>query len=727
MRNRIFWRRAAFGMGMLTSGVTLFADPLYAQSADPDVRAREAEARMTDDERFRMLHFIMPVFTGPRPNEVPNSIPATAGWMPGIPNIGLPDILLSDASLGVVNPLGLRNDDVATALPSGLALAASFDPDLATRAGAMIGAESRAKGFNILLAGGVNLTREWFGGRNFEYLGEDPLLAGKLAGAVISGVQSKGVASTVKHFALNAQETMRRTVDARIDEGALRESDLLAFQIAIERGKPASVMCSYNGVNGATACSNPWLLNTVLKRDWGYPGWVMSDWGSTHGVEDFGNGLDQQAGENIDLKVWFDAPLKAELAAGRITRERLSESVRRILRSLYAVGADKISEPAAIDYDGNGKVAREAAARGIVLLKNDGILPLDGSAKKVLVVGGFADRGVLSGGGSSNVVPVGGAAAVIPMGGPGFLATFGRMVIHPSAPLTALKAAFPNTVFEFDNGYFPEGAAARAARADLVIIFANQWQTESLDSTGLSLPQGQDILVEKIAKANSNTLVVLQTGNPVDMPWLGSARAVVQAWYSGQRGGEAITDVLTGKVNPSGRLPMTFPQSREQAPRASVPGLGLTDRTPITVEYNEGSDVGYRWYAKTGSRPLFPFGFGLSYSTFEHGSLKITSGKQPQASITVRNTGKRAGADVPQIYLVGRNGQSLQRLAGFARVELQPGESRTIAIPLEPRILADWKGGWVIEGGNYDFAVGYSAAQLGEKVTIRLPRRSWKD
>jgi beta-glucosidase len=291
---------------------------------------------MTDAERFQLLHGVMPL---PLPGlpPPPASVKPTAGYIAGIPRLGIPDLLETDASLGVTNPLQLRSGDVATAMPPGLALASSFDPQLAELAGSTVGAEVRAKGFNVLLGGGVNLARDLRNGRNFEYLGEDPLLAGTLAGAAIAGTQSQGVVSTVKHFALNDQETLRQSLDARIDEAGLRESDLLAFQLAIERGQPGSVMCAYNKVNGYDACGNNWLLNEVLKSDWKYKGWVMSDWGAVHDVSYFGKGLDQQSGEQLDAKVWFDSPLQQEVTAGgiRATMRSGRLSHRGVLLSRY--------------------------------------------------------------------------------------------------------------------------------------------------------------------------------------------------------------------------------------------------------------------------------------------------------------------------------------------------------------------------------------------------------
>ena len=709
-------KRDLLGLGvaglLLLSGRALAAP----DSQDPDTRAAAVEAQMTDAERFQLLHGVLPILEGRKP---------TAGFVAGIPRLGVPDLWETDASLGVANPFMLRKDDVATALPSGLALAASFDPEIAFAGGAMIGAEARAKGFNVLLGGGVNLARDYSNGRNFEYLGEDPLLAGTLDGEAIRGVQSRGVISTIKHYSLNAQETLRLWADARIDEAAHRESDLLAFEIAIGRGQPGAVMCAYNLVNGAYACGNDHLLNGVLKHDWGYRGWVMSDWGAAHEVGYFNAGLDQQSAAQTDKKVWFGDLLKAEVTAGRVPRERVYDAVHRILRSIYAVGADRPVSQTPVDYVADAKVARQAAAAGVVLLRNNGVLPLAAGAKSILVVGGHADIGVMSGGGSSQVVPVGGPATLIPVGGSsGFETLVNRQLIVPSSPLKALRAALPQTRIDYDGGYFPEIAAARAAKADLVIVFATRWQVEGTDAPGLALPEGQDALIAGIARANPRTVVVLETGNPVTMPWLTEVGAVMEAWYPGQEGGAAIADILIGKINPSGRLPITFPASVEQTPRPQVAGLGLPDETRISVTYAEGSDVGYRGFAKRGQTPLFPFGFGLGYTRFNHGPLTLQAGPVVTARFIVTNTGATGGADTPQLYLVSAAGRPLLRLASFGKVTLGVGEHREVSLTVDPRLLADWAGdGWRIRSGVYGFALGASATDLGPVVTVRLAER----
>lgn len=712
----------ALALALLSTSVlgqTVTSPDMRASATDPDARAAATEARMTDAERFQLLHGIMPIAIPGLP-PVPPGIKSTAGYIMGVPRLDVPDIYETDASLGVVNPLQSRKGDVSTALPSSLLLAATFSSDLAFQSGAVAGNEARSKGFNVLLAGGVNLARDPRNGRNFEYAGEDPLLAGTIVGEMIRGVQSEHVVSTVKHFALNDQETLRNTVDARIEEAAFRESDLLAFQIAIERGRPGSVMCGYNKVNGTYACGNDHLLNTVLKHDWRYPGWVMSDWGAVHDVSYFAAGLDQQSGSQLDKQVWFDAPLQAEVAAGRVPKTRVSDAVRRILRSLYAVGADAPARETPIDFAAHAHAVRAVAASGIVLLKNEGgLLPLAASAKSIAIIGGHADIGVLSGGGSSQVTPAG-PVALIPVGGRGLMANWSRQLIMPSSPMKALQAALPRTTIEYDSGYVPEEAAAFAARADVAIVFATQWQVEGTDGS-LTLPEGQDALIAKIAAANPNTIVVLETGNPVTMPWLGKVKAVVEAWYPGQEGGAAIADVLTGATNPSGRLPITFPADTPQLPHPDIPGRGLPEGSAATINYSEGADVGYRWYAAKGLTPLFAFGHGLSYTRFAHSNLKIAGGAHPMATVTVTNVGNRDGVDVPQIYLTGAAGTTTRRLVAFDRIALKAGQATTLTMPIDTRLLASWtEQGWRVKGGAYRFAVGTSAAALETETTAML-------
>ena len=706
------------------------ARPWMNAKLSPDERAALLEREMTLDERIGLLHgpMSMPIFGIKKPEGAIGS----AGYIPGIPRLGVPAMNESDASLGVTNPLGVRPGDGATALPSGLSLAATFNTKLAYDGGAVVGREARAKGFNVQLAGGVNLARDPRNGRNFEYLGEDPWLAGNLAGAAIKGVQDQGIVSTVKHFSLNGQETKRHFANSVIDEAAHRESDLLAFQIAIEKGQPGSVMCAYNLVNGDYSCGNDHLLNNVLKRDWGYKGWVMSDWGAVHATDYIVKGLDQQSGEQLDAQIWFGAPLKAAVEKGEVSAARVSDATRRILRSMFAAGLfDKPVEPGgAIDYEAGAVVAHAAAAEGIVLLKNrDGLMPLAKTVKTIAVIGGHVDAGVLSGGGSSQVVPPGGAKRVVPLGGEGMMGPFRSQYFNGSSPLAALRKALPEAKVTFDDGRYVASAVAAAKAADVVVVFGNQWMGEGEDAVDLSLPDGQDALIAAVTAANPNAIVVLQTGGPVSMPWLDQAGAVVEAWYAGAKGGEAITDVLLGVVNPSGRLPMTFPASIDQYPRAEMPGLTVPEKTRFDVVYSEGADVGYRRFAATGQKPLFPFGYGLSYTKFAYSNLKVTGGETLTVSFDVANVGQRAGKDAPQVYLTGAAGKPLQRLIGFDKVSLAPGETRRVTLTADLRLLASFDAKanrWNLTGGDYQVAVGASAADLALKGAAKVKARTLK-
>ncbi|CAA9507783.1 MAG: GH3 [uncultured Sphingomonadaceae bacterium] len=710
-------------------------------------RADALVARMTLDEKIALVHGLFPPMAK---GKTRSELIPSAGHIDGVPRLGVPLVRESDASLGVANQVEQRKGDVATALPSSLATAATFDPEIARAGGAMIGSEARAKRFNVLLAGGVNLTRDPWNGRNFEYLGEDPLLAGILAGEHIAGVQSNRIVSTVKHLALNAQETGRMVLDARIGEADLRMSDLLAFQIAIEKGQPGSVMCAYNKVNGDWACENDFLLNRVLKRDWNYPGWVMSDWGGVHSTAKAAlAGLDQQSGQELDKAMYFSEPLKADVQAGRVPTARLDDMVARYLTGLIATGAFDTPVPARaqpIPYARNAEVAQRAAEAGIVLLKNQGgILPMARTAKRVVLIGGRADVGVLSGGGSSQVRSVGGAPVEIPLTS-GAAMSFARYTYHASSPLRAIRAAMPQAQVTFVDGR-DVAAAVRAARgADVAIVFATQWTTEAQDVPDLKLSDGQDALIAAVAAAQPKTVAVLETGGPVLMPWIDAVPAVLQAWYPGQRGGEAIANILTGRVNPSGRLPITFPASATQPPR---PGpVGLDRLTSIEaqaaanpanasqyqlpsfpVDYVEGADVGYRWYEKKAQRPLFAFGHGLSYTSFAYRNPVVTGGKTLRVTFDVVNTGRVAGADVPQIYVAREGSNTPMRLAGFTRVTLGPGESRRVTLTAEPRIVADYDTalpGWRIAGGRYRVAVAKDATDRATVLTATLDPATMK-
>ncbi|EJU14077.1 beta-glucosidase [Sphingomonas sp. LH128] len=739
----------------LMTGASLAA-PVFAQeqaaaSAQPssesgaEARAEALVKAMTLEEKLQLVHSYFPPLAKPQP---PIAMIPSAGHVPGIPRLGIPTLRESDASLGVANQIEQRKGDVATALPASIATAATFNPRLAYEGGAMIGAEARAKTFNILLAGGVNLTRDPWNGRNFEYLGEDPLLAGVMAGAHIRGVQSNAIVSTIKHFALNSQETGRTVLDARIDRAALRESDLLAFQIATEIGKPASVMCAYNKVNGDYACENDWLLNTVLKKGWGYKGWVMSDWGAVHSTQKAANnGLDQDSGQELDDAMYFDKALAAAVKDGSVPMVRLDDMVRRILFGVIDSGLMDRPVPDSaqpIDYAAHAQIAQRAAEEGIVLLKNEGnLLPLAKTAKKIVLLGAHADVGVLSGGGSSQVRSVGGAPVEIPLT-EGAAASFARITWHASSPLQAIRALAPQASVTYLDGSDPKAAAKAVRGADMAIVFAWAWRTEAQDPESMALPDKQDALIDAVAAANAKTLVVLESGGPVLMPWVDRVPAILSAWYPGQRGGEAIARILLGEVDPSGRLPITFPASVDQPPRSEPAGLAelhaanarrkAGDKTiygmsggvaPFTVDYPEGADVGYRWYAAKQRKPLFPFGYGLTYTRFSYANLKIEGGAGLTVGFDVTNTGKRAGADVPQVYVEAKSaaGTRAYRLAGFEKVSLSPGETRHVSVTVDPRVIARFDErapGWKVDAGAYPVVVGRFAGDTALKGTATL-------
>jgi len=678
----------------------------------PDLRADAALAVMTHEEKIAIL----------------NAEPL------GVPRLGIPAMKETDASLGVANLGNMRKGFVATALPASLLLGSSWDPDLAFRSGAMIGSEARASGFGILLGGGANLIRDPRAGRNFEYISEDPLLTGVLAGRSIAGIQSNKIISTLKHFAFNNQETGRAVYSVNMSEQTMRETDLLAFEITNEIGKPGSVMCSYNRVNGVYACEDKFLLLDVLRRDWGFQGFVMSDWGAVHSAEALVNGLDKKSGGNIDTKLFFSKELEPKLADGTIPYAAVDTAVRRILRTLFASGlVDSPPVRAAIDYDAHAGTAQAVAEGGMVLLRNEGnLLPFARMAKRIAVIGGHADIGVLSGGGSSQVVPVGGFALEIPYKGP-IKRSYGG-----TAPLAALRSAFPNAQVDYADGKDVAAAAELARKADVAILFAEKWSNESDDNADLSLGEGQDGLIDAVAAANPRSVVVLETGNPVLMPWASKVPAILAAWYSGQRGGAAIAAVLSGQVNPSGHLPVTWPARLEQLPLPVLSGSNIprasaqvrrafgfqADRMPFDVEYPEGSDIGYRWFEKTGAKPLYPFGYGLSYSAFRYDRLKATGGRQLKVRFRVTNIGGRDGADVPQVY-VSPPGRT-KRLIGWTKPYLKAGESTMVTITADPRSIGEFDQKlqrWSVREGRYGIEVAHDAGDAAQTSYVAMSHR----
>ena len=708
------------------------AKPWMNTKLSADQRADLVVAQMTQDEKLTLVFgYFGSNQTKPHFTPSPEARMGSAGYIPGIPRLGVPPQWETDAGVGVATQRETSDPFLErTSLPSGLATAATWNPELAFKGGAMIGSEARSSGFNVQLAGGVNLARDPRNGRNFEYGGEDPLLAGTMVGAQIKGIQSNNIISTIKHWALNGQETGRMTVSSNIGDSAARVSDFLAFELAIESARPGSVMCAYNRINSTYACENDYLLNEVLKKDWSYKGYVMSDWGGTHSTAKAANaGLDQESAYTFDKQPFFGAPLKAALADGSVSQARLDDMAKRITRSMFAHGLfDHPVVKGPIDFAAHAKVTQADAEEAIVLLKNDdGLLPIAKSAKKIVLIGSHSDVGVLSGGGSSQVFPVGGMA-VKGLGPKGFP---GPIVYDPSSPLKALQAKNPGATFIYDDGSDPAAAAKAAAGADLVVVFAHQWAAESQDYS-LTLADNQDALIDAVAAANPKTAVVLETGGPVLMPWLPKVGAVVEAWYAGTNGGEAIARVLTGEVNPSGRLPITFPQSAEQLPRQTIDCDPAKPEDFCDVNYDiEGAAVGYKWFDQKGHAPLFAFGHGLSYSSFGYSDLKTSVvGDKLTVSFKVTNTGKAAGKDVPQVYVGPKTGsgwEAPRRLGGFKKVDLAPGASTSVSVSVDPRLLATFDSKaktWNIAAGAYEVSLGASSRDLGAKADVTLAAKT---
>jgi len=697
-------------------------------TATPDERADYLVGQMTLDEKIQLVH------GGAALDWWNHSLPrGGGGWIPGITRLNIPDLYFADGSVGVGNGVG-----PATALPSSIASAATWDLNEASKYGQVIGSEMRAFGVNVNLGGNVNLTgREPRDGRTFETKGEDPMLAGKITAAHLTAIQAQYVIAGIKHYALNDQETGRTTADIQIDDRSARESDLLAYEIGIKDSNVQSVMCSYNLLNSTYACENSYLLNTVLKGDWGFSGFVMSDWDATHStVSSAVNGLDQEQPENI----YFDAPLKQAVQSGQVPQSRLDDMVHRILRAMFAVGI--FDHPPAIqpiNGAADAAIAQEVEEQGAVLLKNTGVLPLDGtSLTSIAVIGSHADTAVLSGGGSAQVHPVGGPALVEGQPCP---PCWSQVVWDPSSPLTAIQTKAPGASVQFNDGTNATSAAALAASSNVAIVFVSQWESEGMDVPSLNFtdvihaaPIDQDALVSAVVAANPNTIVVMENGGAKVLPWLASVPAVLEAWYPGQNGGPAIANLLFGSVNPSGKLPMTFPARVSDLPRPAI-ATPPDATTPFPVDYTiDGFNVGYKWYDSKGLTPLFPFGYGLSYTTFSITNAQLTatiSGNSSsfQVSFDLQNTGTRAGAEVAQVYLGFPAGTGeAKRLVGWQKVSLTAGQQQSETIQVKAsdssHPLSYWDVGsqsWLVASGTYTVYLGNSSRNLTTVGTFQIP------
>jgi len=698
----------------------------HAQAATttqpPDQRADALLQRMSLQDKLRLA--LTANGTTAYGVAAPPKALNSAAYLAPDARLGIPAVIETNAGLGVAR----RYDTGATALPSGSALAASWSLDVARHSGTMIAREARALGFNLLLAGDVNLARDPRAGRNFEAAGEDPLLAGRIVGTMVAAVQDQHVLSTIKHFAVNDFETARMLASSQIAEDAMRESDLLAFEYAIEIGHPGAIMASYNRVNDTYTAENTHLLTDILKHDWHYPGFVMGDWGGTHSTARAAlAGLDQEsAGTAYDSRHFFGAPLARAVADGTVPAARVNDMAHRILRAMFDAGLfDHPVQRAPLDIQADRAIARDAEEKGIVLLRNEnGVLPLR-PGQRIAVIGGHADIGVLAGGGSSNVIPVGGNVAP----DPGPKVWYGPKTYDPDAPLAWLRTleAPRGSTVTFTPGTDIATAAQAAGTSDVAIVFVTQWSHEGMDSPNLTLPDDQDRLIEAVARANPRTIVVLENNVPPAMPWLNTVAGVVEAWYPGSGGGEAIARVLDGAVNPSGRLPLTFPVNEAQLPRPEIPGAGLDDAVAIQLKqdqnvfYDEGADVGYRWFERASLTPQFPFGFGLSYSEFR---VSAPTAHGLRLGAHVANLSDRAGATVVQFYATPPGG--VARLVGWQRVELAAHAQADVTATMDPRSVARFDvahHAWQVPGGTYRYSVFQSTRDQAVSTTAPLSAR----
>jgi beta-glucosidase len=639
-----------------------------------------------------------------------------------IERLEIPSLWLADGPHGLrkapaPNDTGAGTAVPATCFPTASALACAWNEALTRRVGEAIGREARAHGVDVVLGPGVNLQRSPLGGRNFEYLGEDPLLSGQLAAAFIEGVQAQGVGACIKHFAANEQETERMSCSSEVDERTLRELYLRPFEIAIRRARPWSVMSAYNRVNGTFASEHPWLLSTVLREEWGFDGFVMSDWGA---VDDRAAAV--AAGLHLEMPSSGPLGPRSVIAAvqdGILDEQRLDTVVGEFLTSvLRAAEARSATPTSALDADAHHTLAREAAAECLVLLRNEAeTLPIDPStARKVAVIGRFARHPRLQGGGSSQVVPTRTTSAWEALAE---IADGARGLVLRYADGTGAK-------HEADATALAE-ARRVAAESDVALVFVGLpllHEVEGVDRSDLALPPAHDALVEAVADVQPNLVVVVTAGAPVAIPWLGRARAVLLGGLLGQAGGGAVADVLTGRVAPSGKLASSWPVRLEDAPSyLHFPGEAGA------VRYGEGVFMGYRGHDAVGSAPLFPFGHGLSTTRFEYGDLRVSATRiRDDEGVTVtcrvRNVGPRAGSEIVQLYVgdvAARVRRPPRELAAFAKLALTPGQEREVRFALDRRAFAFWDPGahaWAVEDGAFEIALGASSRDLRLRTTI---------
>jgi beta-glucosidase len=737
-----------FGSHLFLLAIALFAaSSAVAQSADrpwmnstlsPEERADLALKQLTLDEKLALLHGNGMAHAEQWQMPLTHLANGGAGYVEGVKRLGIPPLVISDAGYGVRD--SGANGRYSTAMPSSLGAAASWDTESACAFGTVIGQELRAQGFNMTLGGGVDLTREPRNGRTFEYAGEDPLLAGTVVGNLMKCEQAQHVVGDIKHYVMNDQETGRFFVNAEISKRAMQESDLLAFHIAISIANPAAVMCSYNRINGDFGCENAYTLRDVLEKEWGFKGFVISDWGGTHSTEKASAaGLDQEQ----PMADFFGPKLKEAVEAGKVPLSEIDDHARRILYAEFLSGIiDDPPQQSVVDVERGFSVSQQIEEKSIVLLKNSPtVLPINPSkVHSIAIIGGHADVGMLSGGGSAQVDPPGGNAIMPPGKG---ATIWQKPVWFPTSPMKALQAKLPNAKIDFDSGADPSSAANLAKSADLAIVFAYQWLSEDMDLPSLSLSDNQDALIEQVASVNPHTIVVLETGTAITMPWADKVAGIVEAWYAGSSGHRALANVLVGDVNPAGKLPLSFPKSEADLPHPDAPKIpsesqvragdvadngaptaNASAHAGYAVHYDEGPEVGYKWYEAQNKKPLFPFGFGLSYTTYAYSALSIDSSAR-KARFTVKNTGRRPGTEIAEVYarLPKGSDQGFKRLAGWQRISLAPGQSQTVEVVIDPRVLQTFdetSNGWTLTPGEYAVSVGSASDDTPLSGTLRI-------
>jgi beta-glucosidase len=670
---------------------------------DADHRAAALLKAMSEDQKLQMLVYAYPPW---------QTYWGTAGHINAIPELCVPALVLADAGSGVAGT------QVATTLfPAGVAQASTWDPVTQRAVGRAIGAEAFDKGINVMLAPGMNMARTPYGGRNFEYLGEDPFLSASTGVAFVKGIQDNPVLASGKHFALNDQETDRNTGDVEADERTMRELYLPPFEAAVKQARIGSLMCAYNKVHTKFSCENPELLNGFLRRDWGFKGFVESDWGAAHStVPSVRAGMDLEMGTD---NFYSNKSLRAALVAKQISWRQIDAMVTHIVQPMFEHGLfdhpttqgprQFTAQPSTPQHQA---LARQAAVEGTVMLRNrNRLLPLPGEGGHVIAVIGYAANPF----GTNN-------------------ATSGSGSSRPPAPrnvsplegITAQARAHGDTVI-YTEGDNQAEAAAVASAADYVVVVATDIREESKDKPDLSmhpglctgavcstLPLEQEEMVSAVVAANPRTTVVLDIGGPVRMPWLSKAGAVLVPWYNGQEHGNALASILYGEEEPGGRLPQTFPVDEKQvrySPR-QFPGVNGT------VTYTEKLLMGYRWYDAKGQRPLFPFGFGLGYTTFSYSDLHVQkAGSGATVTFRVRNTGARRGSAVPQVYVSFPRaaGEPPKQLKGFEKVTLDPGQTDVVTVRLDKRAFSYWKSrraGWTVAPGTYRIMLAESARDV---------------